>query len=78
MNPSVSRVNSNVRFFRSTAFVLGLIQGAEFVTIRATEMVKGASYHYIHRLTTQPAARDVEGFPVPHPRELDSVFPEVR
>ena len=78
MNPSVSQVNSNAGFFRSTAFVLGLVQGAEFVTIRATEAVKGTFYYSTHRLMTQPATREVEGFPVPHPRELGSVFPEVR
>ena len=42
MNQSVSRLRHNFRFVRSTAFILGLVQGGELVTARATAMVQGA------------------------------------
>ena len=41
MNPSVSRI-SHWQIFCSIAFVLGLVEGGELVTMRAAEMVRGA------------------------------------
>ena len=41
MNPSVSRIHHNGGFFRSFTFVLGLVQGGELVTARATAVVQG-------------------------------------
>ena len=78
MNPNVSQTNCNGRFFRSIAPALGLFQGGEFVTMRATETVRGTFQRSTHRLMTQPAPRDVAGFPVEHPREVGSIFSEVR
>ena len=48
------------------ASVLGLVQGGEFVTVRATEMVRGTFYNSTYRTITQPAARDVEGIKIFH------------
>jgi len=42
MNLSVSRLRHDVRLFRLIPFILGLIQGGELVTARATAIVQGA------------------------------------
>ena len=66
MSPNVSRTHRNTMFSRSMASVLGLVQGGEFVTVRATEMVRGTFYNSTYRTITQPAARDVEGIKIFH------------
>ena len=78
MNPSVSQINHRGRFLWSIAFVLGLVEGGELVTMRATEKVKGAFQHPTCRPINQPATRDVEGLWTRHSGELGNVFPEVR
>ena len=78
MNPSVSRINHHRRFSRSIAFVLGLVEGGELVTMRATEKVQGAFQHSTCGPINQPAARDVEGLWTRYSREPGSIFPEVR
>ena len=59
MNPSVSGIKRNDFL---VTFVLGLYQGAEIVTARATEMVKGTFSHSIQFQITQLPQRDVGGF----------------
>jgi len=60
------------------AFISGLVQGGELVTVRATDMVKGVFIHSIHRPIAQPATREVEAFQPRHPQRPGSIFPEVR
>jgi len=78
MNQSVSGVDHNVRFFRSTTFVLGLVQGGELVTARATALIKGPFRHSGLGPITQLAAREVEGLQVRYPRGSGNIFPEIR
>jgi len=77
MNQNVSRVDHNVRFFRSTAFVLGLVQGGEFVTARAAATIKGPFRYSVLRLITQLPTREVEGIEIQHPRGPVNVLPEI-
>jgi len=42
MNQSVSLLRHSDRSFRSMTLILGLVQGGELVTARATAMVRGA------------------------------------
>ena len=65
-------------FFCSIASVLGLIQGGDLVTMRATEAVRGAFCHSTYKPITQSATRDAGGLEIQHPREPGSVFPGVR
>jgi len=60
------------------AFISGLVQGGELVTVRAADMVKGVFIHSIHRPIAQPATREVEAFQPRHPQRPGSIFPEVR
>ena len=78
MNLSVSRISHNGRSIHSTAFVLGLLQGGEFVTARARAMVQGTLQYFIHRLAAEPTVREVEGFQIQYLRGPSSVFLEVR
>ena len=78
MNQSVSRIDHNVRSFRSVAFVLGLVQGGEFVTARATVTVKGPFRYSTLRPIPQLATREVKGLEIQHPRRRVDFFPEIR
>jgi len=59
MNPSVSQFRYNGRFSRSITIILGLVQGGELVTVRATEMVKGTlNEHSTHGPIAQHSTRN--------------------
>jgi len=53
-----------VGFFSLIPFFLGLVQGGEFVTARATAMVKGTFQHSSPRTIPQLAVRELEGFQI--------------
>ena len=78
MNLSVSRTGRNGRSIRSMTFIIGLLQGGEFVTARARAMVQGGPQYPTHTLIAEPATREIEGFQIQHPRGLSSIFSEVR
>ena len=78
MNPSASQIHHNDKFSRSITFILGLVQGGELVTVRATAMVKGVLNHSTHRPIAQPATRQIEVFKIQHPQIPGIAFPEVR
>ena len=62
MNPSVSRINHYYRLSRSIAFVLGLVEGGELVTMRAADMVRGVFQHPTCKPINQPVTRVVGEF----------------
>jgi hypothetical protein len=78
MNLSVSWIDHNDKLSRSIAFMLGLLQGGEFVTARARALVKGALQHSFHRPDTEPGTREAEGFKLRHPRGPGGILTEVR
>ena len=78
MSPSVSRIRRNGWFSHSIMSILGLVQGGELVTVRATDVVKGMFKYSTRRPIVQLATREVEAFEIQHPRRSGSVFPEVR
>jgi len=77
LNPNVSRIINGGRSIHSMASALGLLQGGDFVTARAREMVQGPFECSTHRPIVQPTTREVEGLQIQHPRRPGDVFPEV-
>ena len=76
--PKCEPGQSSWQIFVVDSIRLGLVEGGELVTMRATEKIKGAFQHPTCRPSHQPATRDVEGLWTRHSGELGSVFPEVR
>lgn len=59
---------SQCRLPQLTRFVLGLLQGGEFVTARARAMVKGASKSVFRRSVTQLTSREAQRLQIQHSR----------
>jgi hypothetical protein len=72
MSPNVSRAHHSARFCRSITFVLGLVQGGELVTVRATDMVKGAFNRTAHRQVVQPRPEKLKHSKFNTPEDLAS------
>jgi len=69
---------SQLQVFSSKSSISGIVQGGEFVTVRATEMANGMPKHSTHRQIVQPATREVKGFEIQHTRGPGIISPEVR
>ena len=66
MNPSLGRIHQCQVFSFKTS-IPGIVQGGEFVTVRATEMVKGMTKHSTRMPMAEPASREIEEFEIQHP-----------
>ena len=75
--PKCTSDPSQLQVFLLIAFISGLVQGGELVTVRATDMVKGVTKHSARRPISQPITRKVEGFEIQHPRGPGIILPGV-
>ena len=72
MNPSVSRIRHDCRLSRWITTILGLVQGAELVTARATAMVRGALRHRTQKSIVQSQPEKLRGSKFDNDEDLEA------